>query len=132
MKIRLNPSRFAPSLQSVLRIAAAAVFVPHGLQKLLGMFGSPGTAPMLSQMWVAGVLEVFGGGLMLLGLFTRPVAFVLSGEMAVAYYQAHFPHGPWPILNGGELAALFCFIWLFFAAAGPGPWSVDAIVRKRR
>jgi len=130
--MKLNPSRFAPFLQSALRMAAAAVFIPHGLQKLLGMFGSPGTAPMLSQMWVAGVLELFGGALMLLGLFTRPVAFVLSGEMAVAYLRAHAPRGQWPIQNGGELAVLFCFIWLFFAAAGPGPWSLDAIVRKRR
>jgi putative oxidoreductase len=130
--MRFNPSRFAPYLQSALRMAAAAVFIPHGMQKLLGMFGSPGTAPMLSQMWVAGVLELFGGSLMLLGLFTRPVAFVLSGEMAVAYLQAHAPRGQWPIQNGGELAVLFCFIWLFFAAAGPGPWSLDAIVRKRR
>jgi putative oxidoreductase len=130
--MKLNPSRFAPFLQSALRMAAAAVFIPHGLQKLLGMFGSPGTAPMLSQMWVAGVLELFGGTLMLLGLFSRPVAFVLSGEMAAAYFQAHAPRGQWPIQNGGELAVLFCFIWLFFAAAGPGPWSLDAIVRKRR
>jgi len=132
MSPKLNPSRFAPYLQSVLRIAAAIIFMPHGAQKLLGMFGSDGTAPMLSQMWVAGVLELVGGALMLLGLFTRPVALVLSGEMAVAYYLAHFPRGRWPILNGGELAVLFCFVWLFFAAAGPGPWSVDAIVRKRR
>ena len=130
--MKLNPSRFAPFLQSALRMAAAAVFIPHGLQKLLGMFGSPGTAPMLSQMWVAGVLELFGGTLMLLGLFSRPVALVLSGEMAAAYFQAHAPRGQWPIQNGGELAVLFCFIWLFFAAAGPGPWSLDAIVRKRR
>lgn len=130
--MRFNPSRFSPSLQSALRMAAAAVFIPHGMQKLLGMFGSPGTAPMLSQMWVAGVLELFGGTLMLLGLFTRPVAVVLSGEMAAAYFQAHAPRGQWPIQNGGELAVLFCFIWLFFAAAGPGPWSLDAIVRKRR
>jgi len=130
--MKLNPSRFAPFLQSALRMAAAAVFIPHGMQKLLGMFGSPGTAPMLSQMWVAGVLELFGGTLMLLGLFSRPVALVLSGEMAAAYFQAHAPRGQWPIQNGGELAVLFCFIWLFFAAAGPGPWSLDAIVRKRR
>jgi putative oxidoreductase len=128
---RFNAARFAPYTQSLLRIAAAVIFIPHGAQKLLGMFGGS-TVPMFSQMWVAGVLELFGGTLMLLGLFTRPVAFVLSGEMAVAYYLAHFPRGRWPILNGGELAVLFCFIWLFFAAAGPGPWSLDAIVRRRR
>ena len=129
---RFNAARVAPYTQSLLRMAATAIFIPHGAQKLLGMFGGSGTVPMFSQMWVAGVLELFGGALMLLGLFTRPVAFVLSGEMAVAYYLAHFPRGRWPILNGGELAVLFCFIWLFFAAAGPGPWSVDAIVRRRR
>jgi len=131
--MRLNPSRFAPYLHSVLRIAAAAIFIPHGTQKLLGVpiAGPPGIA-MFSQLWFASVLEIVGGTLMLLGLFTRPVAFVLSGEMAVAYYLAHFPQGRWPIANGGELAVLFCFIWLYFGAAGPGPWSLDAIVRKRR
>ena len=83
------------------------------------------------MMGVAGVLETAGGVLMLLGLFTRPVAFVLSGEMAVAYFTQHAPQGVWwwPILNGGELAVLFCFIWLFFCVAGPGPWSLDALRR---
>ena len=131
--MRLNPARFAPYVQSLLRVAAAAIFIPHGTQKLLGFpLAFPGPVTMFSQMWVAGVLELVGGTLMLFGLFTRPVAFLLSGEMAVAYYLAHFPRGAWPIVNGGELAVLFCFIWLFFAAAGPGPWSVDAIVRRKR
>ena len=76
-------------------------------------------------MGAAGVIETVGGALMLLGLFTRPVAFVLSGQMAVAYFMRHAPGGMWPILNGGELAVLFCFLWLFFVAAGPGPWSID-------
>ena len=78
-------------------------------------------------MGAAGIIETFGGALMLLGLFTRPVAFVLSGQMAVAYFIRHAPRGTWPILNGGELAVLFCFLWLFFVAAGPGPWSIDGL-----
>jgi putative oxidoreductase len=123
-----------PYLQSVLRIVAASLFIPHGTQKL---FAFPLTAPrpevaLASLAGIAGVLEIAGGTLMLLGLFSRPVAFVLSGEMAVAYFLSHGPRGAWPILNGGELAILFCFIWLFFAAAGPGPLSLDAIWRKRR
>lgn len=125
-------SRFTAYLQSALRIVAAFIFIAHGTQKMFGVPGHTFHAPMLSAslLGVAGVLETIGGALMLLGLFTRPVAFVLSGEMAVAYFTQHGPHGPWPILNGGELAVLFCFIWLFFAAAGPGPWSLDAL-RKR-
>jgi putative oxidoreductase len=87
---------------------------------------------LTSLIGVAGILEIAGGTLMLLGLFSRPVAFVLSGEMAVAYFRAHAPRGGWPILNGGELAVLFCFVWLFFSAAGPGPLSLDAIWRKKR
>ncbi len=122
-------SRMTPYLQSALRIAAAFIFVLHGTQKLFGFpGGSP--APAGSLLGAAGVLEAVGGTLMLLGLFTRPVAFVLAGEMAVAYFTTHMPRGTWPILNGGELAVLFCFIWLFFCAAGPGPLSLDA-VRKR-
>jgi putative oxidoreductase len=121
-------------LQSVLRIAAALSFMTHGTQKL---FGVPAIEPrdtvaLFSQLGLAGVLETFGGALMLVGLFTRPVAFLLSGEMAVAYFQAHFPRSMWPALNGGEPAYLFCFIWLFFSAAGPGVWSVDALLRKSR
>lgn len=120
-------ARWSPELLSVLRIVTAAIFLSHGTLKL---FGFPGQMPMPittgSLPWIAGVLETIGGLLLLLGLFTRPVAFLLSGEMAVAYFMAHFPHGAWPTVNGGEPAVLFCFIWLYFAAAGPGPWSVDA------
>jgi putative oxidoreductase len=131
--MNFNPARFAPYLQSVLRIVAALIFIPHGTQKLFYIPNAPHPPlPMFSQIWFAGVLECFGGTLMLLGLFSRPVAFLLAGEMAVAYFQEHFPHGPLPILNEGELAVLFCFIWLYFAAAGGGPWSLDAIVRRRR
>ena len=124
----------ASYLQSLLRIMSAFVFVLHGTQKL---FGFPSATPlplsrMLSLLGAAGILEVFGGALMALGLFTRPVAFILSGEMAVAYFRQHAPRGLWPILNGGELAVLFCFLWLFFSVAGPGQISVDALIRKKR
>jgi putative oxidoreductase len=128
------PSSWAPTLRSVLRIVAAFLFMAHGSQKL---FGFPVSEPrptvdLMSQMGLAGVLEVFGGALLLLGLFTRPVAFILAGEMAVAYFVAHAPRSFWPVLNGGEPAVLFCFLFLYLAAAGPGPWSVDAAWRGRR
>jgi putative oxidoreductase len=116
-------------LQSALRVVAALIFLMHGTQKVLGF---PGGArmPLTSLLGIAGAIELVGGILMLLGLFTRPVAFVLAGEMAAAYFTAHMPHGTWPIVNGGELAVLFCFLWSFFSAAGPGPLSLDAL-RKR-
>ena len=124
----------ASYLQSLLRIMSAFVFVLHGTQKL---FGFPSATPlppsrMLSLLGAAGILEVCGGALMALGLFTRPVAFILSGEMAVAYFRQHAPRGFWPILNGGELAILFCFLWLFFSVAGPGPISVDTMLRRKK
>ena len=124
----------ASYVQSLLRMMSAFVFMLHGTQKL---FGFPSAIPlppsrMLSLLGAAGILEVFGGALMALGLFTRPVAFILSGEMAVAYFRQHAPRGFWPILNGGELAVLFCFLWLFFSAAGPGRISVDTLIRKKR
>ena len=121
---------WAPQLQSVLRIVAAFIFMMAGTRKLFGFpAGIPpdgGTVPLMSQLWVGAMLEVFGGGLLLLGLFTRPVAFLLSGEMAVAYFQFHFPNSFWPVVNNGVGAALYCFVWLYFSAAGPGPWSLDA------
>ena len=118
-------SPWAPRLLSVLRMVAAFLFLWHGSQKLFGFPG--GTAqPLVSLMGLAGILELFGGLLMLVGFLTRPVAFLLSGQMAVAYFTAHAPRGFWPIQNGGELAALYCFVWLYFWAQGPGPWSVDA------
>lgn len=118
----------------LLRIAAALLFIQVGGMKLFGWFGGmPGgaTAPFMSQTWIGGVLEVFGGAAIMLGLFTRPVAFILSGEMAVAYWQFHAPNGHWPIQNHGEQAVLFCFLFLYMAAHGGGRWSVDAVLRRK-
>ncbi len=127
-----------PSLtHALLRIVAALMFMQHGAQKLFGVLMAPGMpamprAALFSQFWFAGVLELFGGFLMLIGLFSRPVAFLLSGEMAVAYFQVHAPRGLFPIVNRGEVVVLFCFIWLFMFANGGGPFSVDAAMRERR
>jgi putative oxidoreductase len=121
-------------LQSVLRIVAAFMFILAGSMKLFafpaGIPPDGGTVKLMSQLGLGAILEVFGGGLLLLGLFTRPVAFLLSGEMAVAYFQFHFPQGFWPTMNGGVAAVLYCFVWLYFSAAGAGPWSLDAKRRK--
>jgi len=125
--------RWAPYLLSVLRMVASLLFITHGTQKLFAWppRGAGGPVELFSQIGLAGVLETGGGLLMLLGLFTWPVAFVLAGEMAVAYFQAHLPRGTWPLLNGGEPAVLYCFIWLYFAAAGAGPLSLDAALRRK-
>src|SRR5919205_1282024 len=125
---------WTPRLLSLLRIIAALMFMMHGAQKLFGFLAAPGTAgpSLASQFGVGGVLEFFGGMLMLLGLFTRPVAFILSGMMAVAYFQFHFPQSFWPTINQGVPAALYCFVWLYFSAAGAGPWSLDALRAKNR
>ena len=120
----------APYLLSVLRIAAAFMFIQTGTMKLfafpIGVPPNDGSVPLVSQMGLGGVLEVFGGALLLVGLFTRPIAFLLSGEMAVAYFQFHYPTSFWSVENGGAAAALYCFVWLYFSAAGAGPWSLDA------
>lgn len=125
------PSSWAPHLRSLLRIMAAFSFITHGTQKLFAMpLAQPrDTVELMSQLGLAGTLEVVGGSLLLLGLFTRPVAFILAGQMAVAYFQVHLPMSFWPILNGGEPAVLFCFVFLYLAAAGAGPWSLDALLR---
>jgi len=125
---------WGPRLLSVLRIMAAFMFMTAGTT---GLFAFPagippngGTVELFSQMGIGGILEVFGGALLLIGLFTRPVAFILAGEMAVAYFQFHFPQSFWPTINNGSPAVLYCFVWLYISAAGAGPWSVDAF-RKR-
>src|SRR5262249_23561457 len=119
-------SASAPELRSVLRIVAAPVFMPPGSMKPspspAGVPPNGGTVPLVSQFGLGGVLEVFGGALLVLGLFTRPVAFVLAGEMAVAYFQFHFPQSFWPTINNGVAAVIYSFLWLYFSAAGPGPW----------
>jgi putative oxidoreductase len=125
------------AIHSVLRVVTGALFIQHGVQKLFGLLVSAnqtwnGPPPVFSQFWFAGVLEVFGGILIVLGLFTRPVAFLLSGEMAVAYFQAHFPRNFWPVLNGGETAVLFCLVFFYLLVTGAGPSSPDALLSARR
>jgi putative oxidoreductase len=124
---------WAPRLLSILRIITALLLMQHGADKLFNFLGgsSGGPPPLFTQMWIGGVLEFFGGLLVLLGLFTSPVAFVLSGMMAVAYFQFHAPRGFWPLQNRGELAALYCFVFLYLSAAGGGPWSLDSVWRRK-
>jgi putative oxidoreductase len=126
MKTQSLAAEWAPRLLSVLRIVAALLFMEHGTQKLFGFPPSANPAPgFLSIYWFAAVLELVGGLLLVLGLFTRPVAFVLSGEMAFAYFMSHAPRNFFPALNGGDAAILFCFVFLYMAAAGGGAWSLD-------
>ena len=126
--------RFSPQLLSALRIVSGLLFMAHGTAKLLGfppteMFAQ---APeMGSLMWFAGAIELVGGALIALGLFTRPVAFICSGQMAFAYFIGHAPQATFPAQNGGDAAILFCFVFLYIAAAGPGPWSVDSLIGKK-
>ena len=122
----------APQLRSVLRMVAALMFIQAGTIKLFGwpMPSPAGVPPLMSQIGIGAWMEVVGGALLLVGLFTRPVAFLLAGEMAVAYFQFHQPNGFWPAVNQGIPAVLYCFIWLYLSAAGAGPWSVDALRKK--
>ena len=117
----------------LLRAVVGLMFWQHGAQKLFGWLGGPPQVPELASLrGLAGVLEFFGGPLLILGLFTRPVAFLLSGEMAVAYFMVHAPRGLWPIMNRGEVVVLYCFTFLFLAAHGAGPYSVDALLGRRK
>jgi putative oxidoreductase len=128
--------QWAPQLLSVLRIVLAFLFIQVGTAKVFAfpaaVMPGGGTAPVGSLPWIAGVIEITGGTLFLLGLFTRPVAFILSGEMAFAYFIGHFPHGFWPVLNQGAPAVFYCFTFLYYSAAGPGSWSLDALLARRR
>ncbi len=125
---------WAPYFLSILRIIAAFAFFTYGSAKLFAwpgaMMPNGATAPLASMMGVAGCLETVGGLLLFVGLFSRPVAFLLSGEMAYAYLTSHMARGFWPVLNQGTPALLFCFIWLYISAAGPGPLSLDALMRR--
>jgi len=132
----MTDDRFAvvwgPRALAVLRIVTALIFIEHGTQKLLGFPPSPNPGPALfSLLGLAGVLELFGGALVLVGLFTRPVAFVLSGFMAAAYFMAHAPRSFFPALNGGDAAILYCFVFLYLCVVGAGAWSLDEAHRAR-
>ena len=118
--------KLAPWLYVLLRVAAGLAFAQHGAQKLFGLLGGR-AMPLLSQMGLAGIIEFVGGSMIALGLFTGPVALVASGEMAWAFFQNHFPRGFFPIQNGGELAVLYCFIFLYLSASGSGKLSIDSI-----
>jgi putative oxidoreductase len=122
-----------PQFRSLLRMVAGFMFFLAGTTKLFAWpaVGPGSHAELFSQLGLAGILETVGGFLLMIGLFTRPVAFIVAGEMAVAYFQAHLPRSFWPTVNGGQNAALYCFIWLYFSAAGAGPWSLDAKLRRR-
>jgi len=124
----------APYLLSILRVVAAFLFTQVGTAKLVAfpaaIMPGGGTAPITSLPGIAGIIESIGGPLLLFGLFTRPVAFLLSGEMAFAYFIGHAPHGFWPVINQGAPAVFYCFLFLYLSAAGAGPWSLDAMRRK--
>ena len=125
--------RHSAQMLSVLRIVTALLFLSHGMSKILGIPMSSASFPQpWTLLWVAGMLELIGGLLLLIGLLSRPVAFLLAGEMAVAYWMVHAPDNFWPVLNGGEAAILFCFIFLYIMIRGPGPWSVDCMIAQRR
>jgi putative oxidoreductase len=125
---------WAPRVLSILRIIQGFLLIPHGSQKLFGWppMAMPGAGgPMPGYIYFAGVLEFVGGVLLLFGLFTRPVAFLISGMMAVAYFMAHAPRGFLPLVNQGELAVIYCFVCFYLAFAGGGPWSLDSIIRRK-
>ena len=125
-------SSWSPHVLSLLRVAAGAAFMAHGTQKWLSFPPRSGAAPeLLSLGGASGAIELIGGALIVLGLFTRPAAFICSGMMAVGYFLVHAPQSFFPVLNGGDAALLFCFVFFYLVFAGPGPWSLDAIMRKK-
>jgi putative oxidoreductase len=125
---------WAPRLLAALRIVSALLFLEHGLVKVFGFpaDAAPGQQPLLSFFGIAGLMETVGGVLLLIGLFTRPVAFLLAGEMAIGYFMVHAPLGFFPAVNGGDAAILFCFVFLYLCAAGPGAWSLDDMRKSGR
>lgn len=132
MSIHESAERYAPYVLSIVRIIAALLFLEHGTSRLLGWPSPLPTPALFSMYWFAGAIELVGGILLTLGLFTRCVAFVASGEMAFAYFISHAPNSFFPILNRGDAAILYCFVFLYIAFAGGGPWSIDAMLRGRR
>ena len=123
---------WAPRALSVLRIITGLMIIEHGMAKLLGwpVVAAFANLKLFSLLGLAGTLELVGGALLIIGLFTQPVAFILSGEMAVAYFMVHAPRGFFPLVNGGSLAIIYCFACLYLSTAGGGPWSVDATMKK--
>jgi len=132
MNIQDTATRLAPYMLSILRIVAALLFLEHGTSRLFGWPSPIPTPALLSMYWFAGAIELAGGILLLLGLFTRCAAFVMSGEMAFAYFISHAPSGFFPILNRGDGAILYCFVFLYIAFAGGGPWGIDSLIRAKR
>ncbi len=132
MNIQDTATRLAPYVLSILRIVAALLFLEHGTSRLFGWPSPIPTPALLSMYWFAGAIELAGGILLLLGLFTRCAAFVMSGEMAFAYFISHAPSGFFPILNRGDAAILYCFVFLYIAFAGGGPWGIDSLIRAKR
>jgi len=127
-----NVASYAPYALSILRIVAAILFFEHGTSRLYG-WPSPLPAPELFSLhWFAGAIELVGGAILLIGIFSRTAAFIMSGEMAFAYFLSHAPHAIFPILNRGDSSILYCFVFLYIAVAGPGPWSLDAVIRRKR
>ena len=129
-----NLERYTPYALAALRIVAALIFMEHGTQKLFGFPTTPegGLPAVGSIFWIGAWIELAGGALLLIGLFTRPVAFITSGEMAVAYWMFHAPANPYPAVNGGDAAILYCFVFLLLVFTGPGAWSVDGALRAMR
>ena len=132
MNLFNGASKYQPQALAILRIVAGLLFLGHGLVKLIGFpdGAEPGRQALATLLGVGGVLETVGGALIILGLFTRPTAFILSGMMAVAYFMAHFPQSPYPAVNGGDAAILFCFVFLYLVTSGPGAWSLDGAKKR--
>jgi|SRR6185436_8539346 len=135
MPVPAFAASWAPTVHSLLRIIAGLMFLLHGTQKMIafpvGIPGMDAPPPMMSKVWIAGMLEVVLGALIAVGLFTRLASFIASGEMAVAYFMGHAPNGFWPTVNQGELAVLYCWLFFYFAFIGGGPISIDALIRRR-
>lgn len=131
--LTLKLAAWSPRILAVLRIVAGLLFLSHGLIKLIGFphGAAPGPQPAMTLFWFAGVIETVAGAAILLGLFTRPAAFIASGEMAVAYWMVHAKASPYPAVNGGDGAILFCFAFLYLVFSGPGDWSLDGLIGRR-